>query len=68
MVCFVQIFIVLIYNVAAFEYLLSNVKTDFKESEFEEACGAGVVISPEQIEECIEKVIVKFKDELLKAR
>ncbi|KAK6632385.1 hypothetical protein RUM44_007427 [Polyplax serrata] len=53
---------------AAFEYLLSNVKTDFKESEFEEACGAGVVISPEQIEECIEKVIVKFKDELLKAR
>lgn len=53
---------------AALEFLLSNVKTDFNKTEFEKACGAGVTISPEQIEQCVEKVIEKFKDELIKNR
>lgn len=54
---------------AALAYLLSNVnKCDYDIVEFEEACGVGVVVSPEQIEEEVEKVIQAHKDEILEKR
>lgn len=53
---------------AALEYLLSHVNSAFNEKEFEVACGVGVNITPEQIEQCVEKVIQQYKDELIKNR
>lgn len=54
---------------AALAYMLSNVnKCPYDIVEFEEACGVGVVVSPEQIEEEVEKVIQAHKDEILEKR
>ncbi|XP_045459617.1 probable glutamine--tRNA ligase [Melitaea cinxia] len=54
---------------AALEYLLSHVnesKVDI--NEFENACGVGVVVSPEQVEQAVEKHMAKFKQELIEKR
>ncbi|XP_049865211.1 probable glutamine--tRNA ligase isoform X2 [Pectinophora gossypiella] len=54
---------------AALEYLLSNVnekKVDV--GAFEKACGVGVVVTPEQVEQAVEKHMSKYKDELLEKR
>lgn len=54
---------------AALEYLLSHVnesKVDI--NEFENACGVGVVVSPEQVEQAVEKHMEKFKHELIEKR
>lgn len=54
---------------AALEYLLSHVnesKVDI--NEFENACGVGVVVSPEQVEQAVEKHMAKFKQELFEKR
>jgi len=51
----------------AIEYVLShinNVKTD----ELEKHCGVGIVVSPEEIEKVVEKLLSKNKKELLEKR
>lgn len=35
---------------------------------FETACGVGVTVTPEQIEQYVGQVIQKYKDELIKQR
>ena len=54
---------------AALDYILSNVneaKVNIKE--FENACGVGIVVTPEQVEQAVEKHMVKYKQELLEKR
>lgn len=54
---------------AALEYLLSNVnETKVDIIAFEKACGVGVVVTPEQVEQAVEKHMVKYKDELIEKR
>ncbi|XP_034935789.1 probable glutamine--tRNA ligase [Chelonus insularis] len=53
---------------AALSYLLSNVNKDINIKEFEEACGVGVVVKPEQIEAEVEKLIKKHLDEIKEKR
>lgn len=53
---------------AALAYLLANVNNKLNVAEFEESCGVGVVVSPEQIEEEVEKIINKHKTEILEKR
>ncbi|KOB76445.1 Uncharacterized protein OBRU01_02082 [Operophtera brumata] len=54
---------------AALEYLLSNVNDVFVDVvAFEKACGVGVVVTPEQVEQAVEKQMAKYKQELLKKR
>ncbi|KAK7884882.1 hypothetical protein WMY93_028005 [Mugilogobius chulae] len=53
---------------AALEYLKGHPKDPINQKEFEDACGVGVVITPEQIEEAVESVIRKHKEQLLKER
>lgn len=55
---------------AALVYLLANVSNsgDVDIAEFEKTCGIGVVVSPEQIEEEVEKVIKAHKDEIIEKR
>lgn len=54
---------------AAFEYLLSNQTSDpLNVREFNEACGVGVIITPEQIKSTVEEVLSKNKSELLEKR
>ncbi|XP_022920273.2 probable glutamine--tRNA ligase [Onthophagus taurus] len=51
----------------AIEYVLSHIN-NINESEFEKFCGVGIVVSPEDIEKCIEKQIGEVKEELLEKR
>ncbi|XP_054465052.1 glutamine--tRNA ligase [Anoplopoma fimbria] len=53
---------------AALEFVKSHPQDPINQREFEEACGVGVVITPEQIEEAVELVIKKHKEQLLKER
>ncbi|XP_029166056.1 probable glutamine--tRNA ligase [Nylanderia fulva] len=53
---------------AALNYLLTNVNNAFNIEEFEEFCGIGVVVSPEQIEEEVEKIIKAHENEILEKR
>ena len=53
---------------AALEYLLSHLKGDLNEKDFESSCGVGVIISPEDIERVVEKFITNHKNELLEKR
>lgn len=54
---------------AALEYLLSTVNDSKVNVEaFEKACGVGVVVTPEQVEQAVEKHMAKYKDELLEKR
>ncbi|XP_058499969.1 glutamine--tRNA ligase [Solea solea] len=53
---------------AALEFLMSHPHDPINQKEFEDACGVGVVITPEQIEDAVESVIKKHKEELLKER
>ncbi|XP_013185944.2 probable glutamine--tRNA ligase [Amyelois transitella] len=54
---------------AALEYLLSNVnELNLNASSFEKACGVGVVVTPEQVEQAVEKHMAKYKQELLEKR
>lgn len=49
-------------------YLLSHVKDAIDESDFEKECGVGVVVSPEEIENEVEKQIKQHRDEILEKR
>ncbi|XP_011173631.1 probable glutamine--tRNA ligase [Solenopsis invicta] len=53
---------------AALTYLLANVNNTPDIAKFEEFCGVGIVVSPEQIEEEVEKIIKAHKDEILEKR
>lgn len=53
---------------AAMDYLKSHPQDPINQKEFDEACGVGVVITPEQIEDAVETVIKKHKEQLLKER
>ncbi|XP_011874554.1 PREDICTED: probable glutamine--tRNA ligase isoform X2 [Vollenhovia emeryi] len=53
---------------AALTYLLANVSNVLDVAKFEESCGIGVTVSPEQIEEEVEKIIKAHKDEILEKR
>lgn len=53
---------------AALTYLLANINNDINITNFEESCGVGVVVLPEQIEEEVEKVIKVHKNEILEKR
>ncbi|XP_015184756.1 PREDICTED: probable glutamine--tRNA ligase [Polistes dominula] len=53
---------------AALNYILSNLNEEISISAFEEACGIGIVVLPEQIEEEVEKLIKIHKDEILEKR
>ena len=54
--------------IAAMDYLLSNPTGNLDIQAFEESCGVGVVVLPEQIEQEVEKVIQLHKSELLEKR
>ncbi|CAG4940858.1 unnamed protein product [Colias eurytheme] len=54
---------------AALDYALSHVSEEnINSKDFENACGVGVVITPEQVEQAVEKHMAKYKDELLEKR
>lgn len=54
---------------AGLEYLLSNVNDmNMSVVAFEKACGVGVVVTPEQVEQAVEKHMAKYKQELLEKR
>ncbi|XP_050464256.1 probable glutamine--tRNA ligase [Cataglyphis hispanica] len=53
---------------AALSYLLANVNNDLNVAEFEEFCGIGVIVSPEQIEKEVEKIIKTHENEIIEKR
>jgi len=53
---------------AALTYLLAHVNDVFDIRKFEEFCGIGIIISPEQIEKEVEKIIKTHKNEILEKR
>ncbi|XP_077369978.1 glutamine--tRNA ligase [Festucalex cinctus] len=53
---------------AALEFFKIHPEDSLDQSEFNEACGVGVVITPEQIEDAVESVIKKHKEQLEKER
>uniref|UniRef100_A0A8C0U1I6 glutamine--tRNA ligase n=1 Tax=Cyanistes caeruleus TaxID=156563 RepID=A0A8C0U1I6_CYACU len=53
---------------AALEYVRSHPLEPLDVADFERACGVGVCITPEQIEEAVEAVISKHRAELLAER
>lgn len=54
---------------AALEYLISHVnEANVDIDAFEKACGVGVVVTPEQVEQAVEKHMAKYKTELLEKR
>lgn len=54
---------------AALEYLLSHVnETNVDIYAFEKACGVGVVVTPEQVEQAVEKQMTMFKKDLMEKR
>lgn len=53
---------------AALEYFKSHPEDSVNQKEFESTCGVGVVITPEQIENAVETIIKKHKEQLLKER
>lgn len=54
---------------AALEYLLNHVsEANINLKDFEKACGVGIVVTPEQVEQHVEKHMAKYKEELLEKR
>uniref|UniRef100_A0A3B4WQA3 Glutamine--tRNA ligase n=1 Tax=Seriola lalandi dorsalis TaxID=1841481 RepID=A0A3B4WQA3_SERLL len=53
---------------AALDFVKGHPQDPINQKEFEEACGVGVVITPEQIEDAVESVIKKHKEQLVKER
>lgn len=51
----------------AIEFALSHIK-DISTNELEKYCGVGIVITPEEIEKAVEKLITEYKKELLEKR
>lgn len=54
---------------AALNYLLSHVnEISINIDGFEKACGIGIVVTPEQVEQAVEKHMAKYKSELIEKR
>ncbi|KAG7228220.1 hypothetical protein INR49_013383 [Caranx melampygus] len=53
---------------AALDFVKGHPQDPINQREFEAACGVGVVITPEQIEDAVESVIKKHKEQLVKER
>lgn len=53
---------------AALDYLLSHVKGSLDIEKFEEACGVGIVVSPEEIEASVEELIKSHEKEICEKR
>lgn len=54
---------------AALDYLLSHLSENNVDIDaFEKACGIGMVVTPEQVEQAVEKHMAKHKQELLEKR
>ncbi|KAI0233738.1 Glutamine--tRNA ligase [Lamellibrachia satsuma] len=53
---------------AAMQYFLSNPVDKVDVAAFEAACGIGVVVTPEHVEQAVEQVLEKYKDSLLEKR
>ncbi|KAM4563872.1 glutamine--tRNA ligase [Odontesthes bonariensis] len=53
---------------AALDFVKSHPHDPISQKEFDEACGVGIVITPEQIEDGVESVVKKHKEQLLKER
>ncbi|XP_056102716.1 glutamine--tRNA ligase [Rhinichthys klamathensis goyatoka] len=53
---------------AALDFVKSHPQEHVDPREFETACGVGVVVTPEQIEDAVELIIKKHKDQLLAER
>ncbi|KAK3797448.1 hypothetical protein RRG08_011699 [Elysia crispata] len=53
---------------AALFYLLHHIDSDLDVKAFEDDCGVGVVVTPEDIEIAVEEVVKKHKDELQSKR
>uniref|UniRef100_A0A8C1WRW3 Glutamine--tRNA ligase n=1 Tax=Cyprinus carpio TaxID=7962 RepID=A0A8C1WRW3_CYPCA len=53
---------------AALDFIKSHPQENLDRLEFEAACGVGVVVTPEQIEDAVELIIRKHKDQLLAER
>lgn len=51
----------------AIEYALAHIK-DVDLTEFEKHCGVGVVVTPEEIESVVERLIKEYKNELVEKR
>lgn len=51
----------------AIEFILTNIN-NVKFEELEAYCGVGVVVTPEQVEKCVEKYINAVKEELIEKR
>ncbi|XP_076132471.1 glutamine--tRNA ligase [Alosa pseudoharengus] len=53
---------------AALEFVKSHPQDPLDHSAFESSCGVGVAITPEQIEDVVEQVIKKYKNQLKEER
>ncbi|XP_036389341.1 glutamine--tRNA ligase [Megalops cyprinoides] len=53
---------------AALDFVKSHPQDPINQQEFDQACGVGVVITPEQIEDVVEVTIRKYKNQLLEER
>lgn len=53
---------------AALEFVKSHPQDPLDSSAFESSCGVGVVVTHEQIEDAVEQVIKKYKNQLLEER
>lgn len=53
---------------AALDYLMQHPDANVNVASFDEACGVGIVVTPEMIETEVEKVIAAVKDELVSKR
>ncbi|VDN55834.1 unnamed protein product [Dracunculus medinensis] len=54
--------------ILAINYILSHVVDGIAEDELLAACGAGIVVTPEEIEDEVAKIISKYKEDLLSKR
>ncbi|KHJ85178.1 putative phage head-tail adaptor, partial [Oesophagostomum dentatum] len=53
---------------AALDYLLANAVHKVEVPAFEKACGVGVVVTPDQIEDVVTEVIEKYKNQMIADR
>lgn len=53
---------------AALAFVLNNVDANIDVKKFQEECGIGIVVTPEQIEAEVEKLIMANKNEILEKR
>uniref|UniRef100_A0A8C4TN82 Glutamine--tRNA ligase n=1 Tax=Erpetoichthys calabaricus TaxID=27687 RepID=A0A8C4TN82_ERPCA len=53
---------------AALDYIKSHPVDPIDQADFEQKCGIGIEVTPEQIEEAVEAVILKYKQQLREER